>query len=306
MTNAQRIPAFVNPESGTAKAARDALERTGLFDIHEVPPEELEKKIRETVAGKPARILIAGGDGTIRTAAEVVAGTGVELAVLPSGTLNHFARDHGLPTDLDEAAQVAAGPFVASVDAGRVGDSLFHGTSSIGAYVIFMRVRDRLEPRLGYRLSSFLAVIWTFMRMPAAAVELEIDGKAQTYRTPLVFIGVGERELQLPTLGGRVEGGKRGLHVLVVRGRRRTRLLLLALDSAARGLKRASRTPELDAFMVERCTITMKRKSTRVAFDGEARYMETPLEYRLQRDILRVVMRETPKEDRGPASSAQV
>ena len=121
MTSASRIPAFVNPESGTAEKARDALERAGLFDVIEVQPADLRDRIQEAVANGAARFLIAGGDGSIRTAVEVAAGTDVEMAVLPAGTLNHFAKDHRLPTDLDEAASVAAGPFTTTTDVGRVG-----------------------------------------------------------------------------------------------------------------------------------------------------------------------------------------
>lgn len=303
MENAERIAAFVNPESGTAEGARKAL-ATGPFDVHEVPPAELEARILEALETRPKRIVIAGGDGSIRTAAEAVAGTGVELAVIPSGTLNHFAKDHGIPTDLDEAARVAADGIVVSVDTGRVGRKLFHGTSSIGAYVMFMRVRERLEPTFGYRISTFLAGIWTFIRMPTIGVELEIAGEKRTYRTPLLFVAVGERELKLPTLGGRVPGGKRGLHILVVRGRKRARLFFLALDAVAKGIGDASRQPELDALLVEACSITMKRKHTRISFDGEAESMDTPLEYRLERDILRVVVADATKDGGDDSSSA--
>jgi hypothetical protein len=105
----------------------------------------------------------------------------------------------------------------------------------------------------------------------------------------MVFIGVGERELQAPALGRRVKDGKRGLHVIIVRGRRRARLLVLALAAIARGVDSVSRTPELDSFIVEKCRISMKRSRVSVALDGEVETMATPLEYRLERDILRVV-----------------
>jgi diacylglycerol kinase family enzyme len=301
VSNAQKIPAFVNPESGTAEGARDALSATGLFDIRETPPKQLSEKIEEAVAGGAKRILISGGDGSIRTAVGAVAGTGVELAVLPAGTLNHFAKDHGLPLDLDEAAKVATMPAVVPVDVGRVGDQLFHGTSSIGAYVTFMRTREKLEKRLGYRLSSFIAGVLTFFRMPTIAVEVEIEGKKSTYRTPLLFIAVGERELKLPTLGGRVPGGKRGLHVMIVSGRRKARIFMLALDAFTGGVRKASRTPELDSFIVDRCSISMRRSRTRISFDGEAQDIETPLEYELERDILLLVGGE-PTQSAGEAS----
>ena len=296
MADAQRIPAFINPESGTAEGAREAL-AAGPFDIHEVPPKDLSDKIEEAVNGGSPRILIAGGDGTIRTAVEVVAGTGVELGVLPSGTLNHFAKDHELPLDLGEAAKVAATASAGTVDVGRVGEHLFHGTSSIGAYVMFMRIRERLEPRLGRKISTFIAGIVTFFRMPTIAVEVEIEGAKKIYRTPLLFVAVGERELKLPTLGGRVKGGKRGLHVMVVQGRRRARIFMLALDAFSNGVREASRTPHLDTFIVDRCAIRMRRRHTRISFDGEAQTIDTPLEYELERDVLLLVGGDTAGSD---------
>ncbi len=291
MTDASRIPAFVNPKSGNFDGARTALEQAGSFDVHEVDPAKLDEEIRKSIKSGAARILVAGGDGTIRTGACAVRESKVELAVLPSGTLNHFAKDHGIPIDLAEAAAAASGTVTIAVDAASVGDTLFLNTSSIGAYVMFMRFRDKLEKRFGYKLGSFFAMIWTFVRMRTMAVEIEIDGRKAIYRTPIVFIGVGERELQAPAFGNRVKDGKRGMHVIIVSGRRKARLFALALAAAAKGVKEVSRTPELDSFIVDRCTITMKRSTAMVAMDGEAEQMKTPLEYRLERDAIQVVVR---------------
>src|SRR5205814_1492833 len=81
------------------------------------------------------RVLVAGGDGSIGSAAGVLAGTGTELAVLPCGTLNHLAKDLGLPLDLAAAARVAAGGRSVDVNAAVVNSRIFLNTSSVGAYV---------------------------------------------------------------------------------------------------------------------------------------------------------------------------
>ena len=119
-------------------------------------------------------------------------------------------------------------------------------------------------------------------------MEFETDGKRHTYQTPMVFIGTGERELKLPSLGKRVPGGKRGLHVMIVQGRTRGRLMAIALNAVARGVKTAARTPELDSFIVENCTIKL-RHASRIALDGELTSNGTTLEYRLNRDAIEVV-----------------
>ena len=299
MSSEKLIPAFLNGRAGTAEKAREVLEGTGRFELHDVAPEKLADEIRKVVEAGAPRILIAGGDGSIATAAGVVAGTDTELAVFPGGTLNHFARDCGIPTEAAEAAEVACSGRSLTMDVAYVNDRLFLNTSSIGAYVSYVRVRERFERRVGYTLSSFFALVRILARLRTVKIELEIGGRSRWYTTPLIFIGVGERELKMPELGSRVEGGRRGLQVIVVSGRNRARLFVLALAAAARGTKSAARTPELDSFIVDRCTIDLGRAKAGVSVDGEIGVMPTPLEYRFVRDGLKVVVPLAPLARQG-------
>jgi len=292
MADATLIPAFVNPGSGNFEKAREALASSGHFDVREVEPAKLREEIEHAVQAGAKRILVAGGDGSICTGAQAICGKQVELAVLPAGTLNHFAIDSGIPVDLAEAVKVGASTKTMTVDVGYAGERVFLNTSSIGAYVTFVGLRDRLEKRFGYRLASVIAMARIFATMPMIAVKLEVEGTERTYRTPLVFVGVGERELQLPHLGGRVKNGKRGLHVFVVRGRHRARLFVVALAAVARGVETLRRMPEVDAYLVDRLTIETRRPRLLVSFDGETELMKTPLEYRIERDSLRIVVPE--------------
>jgi len=285
---ARRIPAFINPAAGGAEEARTALSGGDVFDVREIPPQELEDAIRRIVAEGATRILVAGGDGTIATAASALLETGSELAILPGGTLNHFATDLGIPKESAEALALATSGSARTADAALVNKRLFLNTSSVGAYVHFVKVREYLEPRFGYRIASAIAAFRILFQLRQFTVEVEVDGKRRTYRTPIVFIGVGERELKLPTLGNRIPHGKRGLHVMIVRGRSAARVLAIALNAVARGVTTVSRTLELDSFIVDHCTITLRRHST-IAVDGELVSLGTPLEYHLERDAIRVV-----------------
>jgi diacylglycerol kinase family enzyme len=289
----QRLtPAVVNVASGTAEAAQKALSESGAFEVHVVQPDAVGSTVRSLVDGGARRILVAGGDGTIGTAASVLIDHPAELAVLPGGTLNHFARDLGISTDAAAALQLE-GQLCRGVDVGMVNGRLFLNTSSVGAYVHFVRVRERLERRFGYRLASFLAALRSLFQFRRIGVEVEVNGVKRLYRTPLVFIGVGERELQLPTLGNRVQDGQRGLHVMIVRSNSSARLLALGLAAVARGVDHVSRLPEFDSLIVDRCRIDL-RHETHVAVDGEIVLLSPPLEYALRRDALQVVCPATP------------
>jgi diacylglycerol kinase family enzyme len=284
------IPAFINPSAGNAAQARDALEHAGGVDVREAQPGDLPGAISRAVRDGARRIIVAGGDGSLASAAGVIAGTEVTLGILPAGTLNHLAKDLGIPLDLAEAAEVAVGGSVTTIDVGRAGERVFLNTSSLGAYVVYVRIRERLEPRLGYWLASIVASVRLMFRLRLFGVELDTEGQRRTYRTPLIFVGVGERELKLPRLGGRTERGRRGLHVIIVESRTGARLLALAFAAVARGLDSVSRGPALDASLVEHCRIELPFATAHVGMDGEIVEVRGPLEYTLWRDALRVVV----------------
>ena len=289
MTNSHaKIPALVNKASGTADAARKALVDNDAFELHEVAPEKLDSALRDLVAEGVPRLLIAGGDGTIAAAAAALLGTRIQLAILPGGTLNHFATDLHIPKEPAEALALAVVGTPRPADVGIVNERVFLNTSSVGAYVHFVRVREYLEPWFGYRIASFIAALRSLFQLRQVAVEFEVDGRRHMYETPMVFIGSGERELKLPLLGKRVPNGKRGLHVMILQGRSRARLMVLALNAVARGVKTAAGTPELDSFMVDHCTITLRRAG-RIAVDGELVSVGKSLDYHLKRDAIQVV-----------------
>jgi diacylglycerol kinase family enzyme len=286
---APSLKAFLNSECGNAEKAREALATAG-FDLEAVRAQEIEKTLKQSIDQGTKRILVAGGDGTIATAAALVSKSDVELAILPGGTLNHFARDHDIPTDLGKAVLVASDGVVVGADIGYVNDCVFLNTSSIGAYVTFVRDREQYEKRFGYTIASAFAFVRTLSDLRAFTVTLEVEGAKKTYRSSLVFIGVGERELQLPKLGSRVENGKRGLHVMIVRGRKRARLFAVGLAGIAKGTKQAEKLPEFDDFVVDSCRIDLFRRSATIGLDGELKRLQTPLDYRIERDAIRLVV----------------
>lgn len=284
------IPAHVNPAGGSAKAALEALERHPGFEVRLTPPERLAVALREAVSAGVPRVLVAGGDGTISSAAAVLARTSTALAVLPGGTLNHFARDHGIPIDLDEALEVAEYGRVGKVDAGYVNDQLFLNTSSVGAYVQFVQTRDRLERHLPYWMASLVAGIRILRGARPTRVTLEVEGEKRVYQARLVFVAVGERSLLPPGLG-RLAGKPGGaLHVVVPRGRRQARRFARAFARTDRGLSVRARPLGLDAALVDHLRLDLPRSEVKVATDGEIRRQRTPLEYRLERGVLSVVL----------------
>ncbi|MEP6690494.1 MAG: diacylglycerol kinase family protein [Gemmatimonadaceae bacterium] len=283
------IPTFVNPKAGSAERVLAALRDDSRCRVVEIEPSKLADAIRAEIAGGATRVIVSGGDGTLHTAASVLAGTAVELGIIPGGTLNHFAKFIGLPEDPVEAAQIAVGDSVRTVDVARVNGELMLNTSSVGAYVVFVHARERLERRFGYAVASVLALIRVATDLRRYRVVVEVGDKTRVYNTPLLFIGVGERELKIPLLGDRVPNGERGLHMIIARGNARSKLLLTTVAAALRGLRAVEpESTTIDSFIVDRVRIHLRRRRGNVALDGELVPLSAPYEFVVERDTLRV------------------
>jgi diacylglycerol kinase family enzyme len=283
------IPAFVNPRAGSAEWALDALRQAGGFDVRQVLAGDLPALLQREIAENTRRVLVAGGDGTLARAAASLAGTPVTLAVLPGGTLNHFARDHGIPSGPAEALALAAHGSAAPVDVGYVNGELFLNTSSVGAYTRYVRTRELLEPALGYWLGNAAAGLRMLVTLQHIPVILAAGGASRTYEAPFVFVGVQQRKLEPPGVGQRVPRGARGLHVVVPRGRWQARRFARALARRAPQLPVRPPAPGVDSAMTDALRLVLRARSVEVGLDGEIRRLASPLEYRFDPAALRVV-----------------
>jgi diacylglycerol kinase family enzyme len=283
------IPVLVNPSAGSAAAVRRALRGDLRFSPLDTPPAVLPAALLRAAAEGARRVAVAGGDGSVALAAGAAVRAGVELAVLPGGTLNHFARHLGIPDALPEALRVAATGRARPVAVGSVDGRVFVNTSSLGAYVDFVRARERLEPRLGHGLATLAAGAETVARLPRLDVLLETDGGTRRFATPLLFVGVGERALAPLGIQRRVEEGWPGLHVLVVHAGGAAGMLLRGLAAARGGAEEIERLPDVSSFLVDRCVVRLAAGAAELAVDGEILPARPPLEYLARRGALLAV-----------------
>ncbi len=290
------IPAFVNTGGRSAGKAERALAEAGkAFDVRRVEPAGLVAAIRSATANGATRVVVSGGDGTVEMAASVLAGSPVELAVVPGGTLNHFARDYGIPLDAKDAIGVAVSGAVRAVNVGVVNERIFINTSSVGVYVVYAQVRKRFERYVGYRVASILAALRIFPGLHKVRLTLKRADAFVVCDTPLLFVGVCERTLTPPAIGARIPGGARALHVMVVQRPGNARRWTRSYDRLASGHTSPWRgwSPSfLEAHLVDGGQVELSGEDERIAVDGEITSMRSPLNYRLWRDALRVVVRQ--------------
>jgi diacylglycerol kinase family enzyme len=271
---------------------RAAFEPTGAqVEVHRVEGRHLTQTARRLAEqnGDGAVIVAAGGDGTQRAVAAALAGTGATMGVLPMGTLNHFAKDLGIPLDLAGAARVITSGRPRPIDVAAVNGRVFVNNSSIGLYPHVVRHRDQMRERLGHGkwLAMFLAIIAVFRRFPLVRVRLLVHGESWTRTTPFVFVGNNQYEIERFNLGGRSSLERGDLCVYFANRTGRLGMVRLALRAL---LGRLRQDRDFNALCATEVTIDTSRRHLPVAFDGEVEQMPPPLTYRIRPRALNVML----------------
>jgi YegS/Rv2252/BmrU family lipid kinase len=247
---------------------------------------EINAAIRRAVEAGCETLVVGGGDGTINSGAAAVVGREIPLAVLPLGTLNHFAKDLGIPLELDEAAKVVLEGVVCKVDVGEVNGRIFLNNSSLGVYPAIVRLRDKYQATLrGKWLAALWAGLTVLRRSPFMAVRIVAEGEAIIRHTPLVLVGNNEYRMAGLHAGSRESLARGRLALYVLNAEQRPGLLRLAWKVLLEGAERAK---EVDLITVDEATVETRRHRLQVATDGEVFTLESPLHYRIRPGALQV------------------
>ncbi len=298
------IPVIVNAGSGGGHD-QDVVERLqALFTqagreaeiVVAHGGEDINAAVAAALARRPDIIVAGGGDGTLSSVGAALVDSEVALGVLPLGTLNHFAKDLGIPLDLEQAVHRIVHGQPLRIDVGEVNGHVFLNNSSLGLYPDIVRERVRQQRRLGR--SKWMAMAWASLaalrRYTFMKVRLTVDGVDSTRRTPFVFIGNNEYRMEGFAIGERagLQDGRLSLYVAQRPGR--LRLLQLAVRALFGSLKQAR---DFQSLLGTEIVIESRHKHLRVATDGEITVMTPPLRYRTRPASLWVVAA-TPRSQR--------
>jgi YegS/Rv2252/BmrU family lipid kinase len=265
---------LVNVNSRRGREARDeavaALEAAGLSvaprDVRS--EEEAAEALRAEVARGAPFVVVGGGDGTLSSAAGVLAGTDTALAALPMGTGNTFARSLGLPLDLAEAARALAGGRVERADAGRVNGQVFLNSVTLG---LSGSIADALDHETKRRLGLLAwPVVGARILLTRRPMRLRITATDRTFvlRTRQLVVANG-KYVAGPLAASPAASLENGvLEVFALGG--------ASLGSLARGalrwlLGRHREAPEARYFQTRRLRVESLGRPVPADVDGEIR-----------------------------------
>jgi len=294
-----RVLALLNAEAGSGPVASpgtldesvsQAFAAHGvLATVRLVSGTEMSAALA-AAAGAPGfdALVVGGGDGSVRSAAEALAGSTVPLGVLPLGTLNHFAKDLGLPLAPADAIGAIAAGVVRAVDVGELNGHIFVNNSSVGLYP-FMVEQRAIGQRRG--LSKFHATIPAIVRTVRGAswhrLSVVAQGSRKRIRTPVLFVGNNLYDVGLRSLGNRRCLDKGELGVFVVKRQTWLGLLLLVAKVV---FDRTDPRRDMERFRCSDVEIASHAKRLLVSLDGEVVRLQPPLRYRSRPGALKVLV----------------
>jgi undecaprenyl-diphosphatase len=259
------VVVVVNPASGSGTGARvldDVREALPKAEIVELKEDDDPEAVLRDAATRAEVLGVAGGDGTVSTAASIAVESGLPLAVFPAGTFNHFAKDIGCDT-VSRTVDAIRNGQIRCVDLVCVNENrMVINTASVGAYPFFVQIREKYEHRLGKPLAGVYAMLKTLRH--DSPVTIRYDNK--TVQTSLFFAG---NSVYLPTgfapsRRTRMDDGLIDIRLLET-GKRfaRTRILV------ALALGRLPRSPLYHELQVPEFTFESVDGPIPIAHDGE-------------------------------------
>ena len=288
--------------SNDAQAKREVIEnalaaagRSGrlVFAQPDDLPGAAQEAASQAVATRGA-VVAVGGDGTVNTVAQAAHAQGCVMGVIPQGTFNYFARTHGIPADPAQAAESLFRCKAVPVQVATINDQVFLVNASLGLYPQLLEDREAYKARFGRsRLVAIGAGFVTLLRAHRhLRLRIELGSVVREVRTPTLF--VGNNRLQLEQVGVNVgvkvgeQAGQGAASALddgsiaaVMLRPIGTWAMMRLMLSGAMGTLGEADSVESFAFdhMVVRPRLDYGRRKVKVAFDGEVKWMRSPIEF---------------------------
>ena len=181
---------LVNPAAGRARHAEIAariVERAGGRVLRPADAGELEDQVRQAVDDGASRLLVAGGDGTLHRAIQVLQDSRCALAIIPTGRGNDLARSLGLELDPARATRRSLEGDPVPIDLGRVGDRVYACSAAVGYDGAVLRFLERRKSRGGAWAYPY-AVLRTAFSYDPARLSVEFEGGEFDERALMVVV----------------------------------------------------------------------------------------------------------------------
>lgn len=297
------LSVLINANAGTVEKKGIATVRKEIEDqldgelksIDFAPPDELQARLLE-LRDERGDILIGGGDGTISFAARLLCAHNKPFGVIPLGTMNLFANDLGISSNLSEALAQYRHYETKFIDYGRVNSQIFICNAILGVVPGAAKVRE--EARHFKELFPWPNILAATMqglsKNRRKLIELRWGEAHETRLANAVIVahncyckapGPARNRLRKESM----TCGRLSVYLAEPKSPFATVRLL------ARILKGTWLCdPAIESFETDELDVNLKRQSVFITIDGEVENMALPLHFKIERQAMPVLVPTKP------------
>ncbi|MEO1544592.1 MAG: diacylglycerol kinase family protein [Pseudomonadota bacterium] len=271
-------------------ALRERLQDAGhSVDVIATEAADIDARLREAALNDSIdRLIVGGGDGTIRSAAAKLMGTGKPLGIIPMGTLNRLARDLEMPLVPMQAVDALCRASVADIDTADVNGHVFLCQSLMGLPVLVAARRQKLRGK------PLIARGWGMMRLLVDALQanrkktISVRDENETQKLRALSLAVVLNEFsETASLMMKRQNLSDGQLVLYASKHKSGLQTAGAMVKALAGLFKDD--PSLLIFDGSTFTVNSRRKRITLSNDGEIERTSFPLRYTIHPKSLKVL-----------------
>ena len=257
--------------------------RCESLDIRLLQPREFPRAIADAALDLHDAVIVGGGDGSVSAAVAAFSGGEKLLGVLPLGTMNLFARDLGMPSDVRAAVAALSSVAPRRIDLAEVNGRPFHTLSGLGFFSQMARAREEVR---GHPLGRFVGLVLAWFRAlrrtATFTIDIVLDGRSE--RVQALAVLVTNNQFGADWRRARLDEGVLEIHLVEDRG------TLTKLNASAALLTGSWRTEqEIRSITATNLTITSRRRHASASTDGERVRERLPLRYRVLPEALTVL-----------------
>jgi YegS/Rv2252/BmrU family lipid kinase len=283
---------IVNNGAGAASAWKENEEQILSLvpcTVYELDTVSVDQALLD-ITKKGTEVVIAmGGDGTLSSVVDAIMRINPELlfAIIPAGTLNHFAKDLGIPLTIPEAVQAITEGHTAHIDVAQVNERYFINNSSVGLYPLLVLEREKLQKN-GHTKWVALFIAGIKMLRSFRPVHIQISkGNTNTDRKVTgLFIGNNTYQFEGMQLGSRKRLDESVLTLANIQVTSYFGIIKIIIN-ALRG--KTLSDSQISTVGVTSCQVRGHGKRILVSYDGEITHMNNPLMYSIHPHALRVI-----------------
>ncbi len=277
------IAGGLNKTDWEQAAATQLKEEGHIFEMYHTTGNNDKVSIRHYVQTlKPDRVVAAGGDGTLKMVAEVLAGTDVPMGIIPAGSANGMAKELGIPNGLPACINIILHGEISKIDAIRINttDLCLH-LSDIGMNAQLVKYFEELGIRgkLGYARG----ILKMFLRRRMLQVTIN-DGKNRWEREGVMVVLANARLYGTGAMinpDGDLSDGL--FEVVMVKRMSPVTLLKMFLK------RRSFNDDQLEIFQVQSVDIEVKKRAY-FQVDGEYKGRMKKIRARIEKHALNIIL----------------